>query len=632
MAKEAPMRERMDEARSEEKYDGPLSAFVITAVAALVLLTAAFTLEIVHQYVEWPLGAGDWEIAEAIAIGSSICALGIFSLGTWRRLVRETTERERAEEALRVANHELRERTADLRSANAQLQGELAQRNRAEEELRASEERLKILFESAPDAYYLNDLNGNFVDGNKAAEEVTGYEREELVGKNFLELDLLPEDQIPKAAALLARNARGESTGPDELALNRKDGKQVPLEIRTFPVSINGEPQVLGIARDITERKRAEKALRNAHSELETRVKERTADLVSANEQLQEEIAERMRAEEALRAAQDRLQHLLSCSAAVVYSTKPSMGHATTYISENVALLLGYDAQEFLDDPQLWVQRIHPEDMRRISAELSQLSEREHLTLEYRFRWMDGTYRWIRDELKLLRDQGGNPLEVIGTILDITEDKRAEEALRESEERFRRMFEAAFEGIAIHENGVILDANPAFEKTFGYPLSELVGKSVLDLAAEESRALIIDKLRSPPGKPYEAVGLKKDGTLLNVEIAGREHVHKGRRVRVTAVRDISQRKRMEEALQAARDELEGKVERQLLRPNPYGLTFRELTVLHLVAAGESDKQIGLKLGISHFTAQKHTSNILAKMGAGSRTEAAARALREGLLD
>ena len=109
-----------------------LTAFVVTAVAALVLLAAALALEIVHQYVEWPLGVGDWEIAEVIAITSSICALGILFLGTWRRLVRETTERERAEGALRVANEELRERTADLRSANAQLQGELAQRKRPE--------------------------------------------------------------------------------------------------------------------------------------------------------------------------------------------------------------------------------------------------------------------------------------------------------------------------------------------------------------------------------------------------------------------------------------------------------------------------------------------------------------------
>ncbi len=72
--------------------------------------------------------------------------------------------------------------------------------------------------------------------------------------------------------------------------------------------------------------------------------------------------------------------------------------------------------------------------------------------------------------------------------------------------------------------------------------------------------------------------------------------------------------------------------RQLQRRNPYGLTFRELTVLHLVAAGRSDKEVGGELGISPLTAQRHVSNILAKMGAGSRTEAATQALREGLLD
>jgi DNA-binding CsgD family transcriptional regulator len=97
-------------------------------------------------------------------------------------------------------------------------------------------------------------------------------------------------------------------------------------------------------------------------------------------------------------------------------------------------------------------------------------------------------------------------------------------------------------------------------------------------------------------------------------------------------RNITERKRMEEALQKTREELEAKVERQMRRGNNYGLTFREITVLHLVTAGESDREIGITLGISHLTAQKHVANILAKMGAASRTEASVRALREGLLD
>jgi len=126
--------------------------------------------------------------------------------------------------------------------------------------------------------------------------------------------------------------------------------------------------------------------------------------------------------------------------------------------------------------------------------------------------------------------------------------------------------------------------------------------------------------------------LKSDGTTFPVEVCGRPAPYNGRRARVAAIRDIRERKEAEEAMQRAGEELKGKVERQMLRRNPYGLTFRELTVLHLVSAGMPDKGIGMELGISPLTAQKHISNILTKMEASSRTEASVRAVREGLLE
>ena len=138
------------------------------------------------------------------------------------------------------------------------------ERKKAVEELQSSEERLEILFEFAPDGYYLSDLRGNFIDGNKAAEKIVGYRREELIGKSFLKLKLLSPKQILKAAALLAKNLSGQPTGPDEFTLNRKDGSQISLGIRTFPVKIEGKTLVLGIARDITERKKAEGQLEHS--------------------------------------------------------------------------------------------------------------------------------------------------------------------------------------------------------------------------------------------------------------------------------------------------------------------------------------------------------------------------------
>ena len=141
------------------------------------------------------------------------------------------------------------------------------ERKQAEEELKDSEEYLKILFDYAPDAYYINDLKGNFIDGNKAAERLTGYKREELIGKSFLKLKLLSLADIPKAAKLLVKNLRGQPTGPDELVLNRKDNSKVTVEISTYPVKIKGKTLALGLARDITERKKAEEALRKSQQE-----------------------------------------------------------------------------------------------------------------------------------------------------------------------------------------------------------------------------------------------------------------------------------------------------------------------------------------------------------------------------
>ncbi len=141
----------------------------------------------------------------------------------------------------------LRERVDQLERLNAQLG--------------VSEERLRILFEHAPDGYYLSDLKGTFVDGNAAAERITGYKKEELIGRSFLELKLLSAGNMPRAASLLVKNVLGHSTGPDEFTLTRKDGAPVTVEIQTHPVTIGNRRLVLGIARDISARKRAEAAL-----------------------------------------------------------------------------------------------------------------------------------------------------------------------------------------------------------------------------------------------------------------------------------------------------------------------------------------------------------------------------------
>ena len=169
------------------------------------------------------------------------------------------------------------EKTKDqLISELEDLRREKQERKRADKVAKQSEDWLRMLFEFAPDAYYLSNRKGIFLDGNKAAEDLLGYKKEELIGKNYLKLNLLPSNQIFKVANLLAGSVLGKSTGPDEFTLIRKDGGHVSVEIRTHPIKFKNETVVLGIARDITERKRAEEALRDSEEKFRTLVETTT--------------------------------------------------------------------------------------------------------------------------------------------------------------------------------------------------------------------------------------------------------------------------------------------------------------------------------------------------------------------
>jgi PAS domain S-box-containing protein len=132
---------------------------------------------------------------------------------------------------------------------------DVSKKRQAEEARKTSEEKFKGLFEFAPDAYFIADTKGNTIDGNKAVENLTGYSRDELLGRNYRNLKLLPADQIPKAAAFLAQSLLKGDSGPRELTLRRKDGNLVVAEIRTMTIKFGGEKRVLGLARDISKKK-----------------------------------------------------------------------------------------------------------------------------------------------------------------------------------------------------------------------------------------------------------------------------------------------------------------------------------------------------------------------------------------
>ncbi|MFH0792336.1 MAG: PAS domain S-box protein [bacterium] len=141
--------------------------------------------------------------------------------------------------------------------------------NNLEKELAITKAWLEAFFEDAPDAYFVCDITGTFVNGNKAAEKMSGYERGEIIGKNMLKIKIIPLSQIPRLALRLAAHAAKHEVAPEEYTIIRKDGKEVPVEITGTVVIVDGKPLIMGIARDITLRKRIERDLRDSEEQLD---------------------------------------------------------------------------------------------------------------------------------------------------------------------------------------------------------------------------------------------------------------------------------------------------------------------------------------------------------------------------
>jgi PAS domain S-box-containing protein len=293
---------------------------------------------------------------------------------------RDTTEHKRMEEELKRYSTKLEEMVVERT-------GKLAE----------SEKRFRELADLLPQIVFETDEKGNLTFGNRAGFALTGHSQEDLDrGLNALEL-FLPEDRS-RARDRISRVLSGESSAGTEYMVLRRDGSTFPVIIHTSAILSGGRAVGLrGIAIDITERKRAE---------------------------------------EELRAAKERLDYVVASNPAVIFTGKPHSDFKDfdiTYMSPNVASMLGYEPREFIDDPKFWDRHVHPEDGPRALAEIPRLFRDGHLSSDQRFMHKDGRYVWIHAEATVMRDKTGNPLEVIGYWTDVTEQKRMEEAILKSE-------------------------------------------------------------------------------------------------------------------------------------------------------------------------------------------------------
>ena len=294
---------------------------------------------------------------------------------------------------------------------------DVTDRKHAEEAEDAARARLSTLLESAPSVIYSfkakDDYAPTFVSEN--IKRLLGYCPEKyLEHADFWRNNVHPED----LAAVEAEQAKLFEKGRHavEYRFRKKNGTFIWVSDDQYLLrGEDGEPaEIVGSWSNITARKQAEQ---------------------EGN------------------AARARFDLMLHSAPAVVYSFAATGEFTPTFVSENIKRVLGYESDQYLNDPDFWRSRVHPDDLAAVEKAQAKLFEDDRHVAEYRFRKADGFYCWVSDEQHLVRDQNGNPLEVIGSWSEVTARKTAEQAaLQQSEQRLTDAIGSITEGFALYDS------------------------------------------------------------------------------------------------------------------------------------------------------------------------------------
>jgi len=394
---------------------------------------------------------------------------------------------------------------------------DITERKEAEEALRESETRFRALFEQAGWAIFVHDKEGGLLDVNRHACMQLGYDRDELLTLGIADID-------PDARPRGDKDEFWTGDLPPEVSFEgrhrRKDGSIFPVGITLTNVEYKGQRAIMALVQDITARREAEQALRVSEARL--REAHRLAKLGSWEFDL--ETGNILGSDEALR----------------IFGMSPTDGNEL---------------------PIEEIEAFIPERARVRQALVDLIQNDKPYDLEYDVLPADGSARrTIISKAKLERDAHGNPVRVAGTILDITDLKQAQQALKESEARLRMLAEVSFSGIVIHDKGTILEANDQYYDMFGYTPEEMQSGDIIAMTVAPEYIEDIRQNVAEGSTAYESMGLRKDGTRFPMEVRAREVVYKGSKARAVVITDITERKLSEAALAEAHDRLAFHVE------------------------------------------------------------------------
>ncbi len=399
---------------------------------------------------------------------------------------------------------------------------DVTDRVNSEKALRESENRYRRISELMSDYAYafriLDDLSmaTDWVVGG--FERITGYTHEEIDALGGWPILIFPDD-MPVAQDRARRLLAGEQD-VSEFRIVRKDGSVRFLRDHGRPIWSAEKERVIfiyGAAQDITEEKRREKVLQESEGAL--RKAQQVAHVGSWAWHLQDNQLE----------WSDEMYHIF-----------------------------GIDRSSFTGFlPDVISLAIHPDDRLMVEkANLHVLQHREPFPLEYRVIWPDGRVRHVWGEAgELTLDREGKPLLLIGIVQDITDRKLGEEALRESEERYREIFNGVQDAILVESSdGGILAVNDRACEMYGYSREEFILKKVADLVPEGQRVLLTSNDEVTPS-PVETINLRANGECFPIEISGRVQSIDGEKFLMVIVREITERKKAEREIQRYTEQL-----------------------------------------------------------------------------
>jgi diguanylate cyclase (GGDEF)-like protein/PAS domain S-box-containing protein len=393
------------------------------------------------------------------------------------------------------------------------------------------EEQLRLLAEAVDNSsefIVMTDFEGRYTFGNRAFFRALGYSKEEVIGKHF---GIALANNPPELIKEIHEKSFEDAGWKGECQFSSRDGSSFPILLSGGPVN-DKHGRVVGkfaVAQDISDRKRAEEELR--------------------------------RSEEQFRELAENIREVF-----FIYTLEPFQ---VNYLSPAYEKTWGRPRQEIYDRPSVWIDHFHPDDRERVIRAFEQVQRGEVTETECRIVRPDGSVRWIATRLSLVCDAQGKACRAVGSVEDITERKKTEDALKQSETKLKALFETANDAILISNGNEYADCNRRAETLFGCRKQDIVGRTPLDFSplVQPDGRLSSEKM---PEKIQAALGgqtqyfewrhVRHDGTAFDAEVSLSLFVTPGAEYRLGIVRDVTARKQAESALQEAHQRLKSALE------------------------------------------------------------------------